>query len=1133
MLDQAIERFDSDFYKVWQKYAYRILEQLEVGLQKLEFPENNKPDEIVELEVLIGLAKIEKDKKIFIRHIGKIQEILDRLASTKDFNDSQANNFIFHCRRSFNWLSTALLNEYLKYGQAVMNPADKPEIKNELGLVQKFAVKKGVKNINRQVLSAININVTRFNAIQVESMPQLKIERITDVPQPNILQSILAKRLDPEKYSQLKSQLPVNSAEDAAKYLSEQIHGSAFEFYYSQIATLYSILSKVDKMSRDLSKSPEEVKEYKRQLLSESGLGDLGTVQGKNLLNNVAQHLGFESAEELYQNYTNLYNEEEFKKLKDKKQDFMSYANRQDVYKENDPLEKIKRTFRTEYDRVLEKTKKKTTTNNNAAYATVICYGTIDYVAAIEGLQKKKNLAKIVAQDILDPRQRKTNVGFIEKWAMRAAFFAMENLNFKERMDALLFSNLYNDQALYERRLLDSTAELNTLWLDHTQKERTKAQAKREKAFSKVDSLSENERVDKFVSKIQKYKTALKGQSKSFVSEEEKLQERLKFDQTNKSFLTYREAFDLKENTSIYSMSATDLENYIKEKTALRNDLLQDMHQREGDLKAYFKEQSEKSAKPEKTPSLFKRFIAAMPWQRHNEKRKAKAQKEKQHKADKFERLGLQLEIETDLLQRALNQKNLNATYDSQDISSLRKEIVTLINDFVTLRDQMKQEDEFLTTDEYAYQHYYAQKKALMNVENRLNIALTHLTKKIKTPSEKTQLIEQGRIGTQAFLAEISEHKAKLGSNTQVEEIEKVLIELDKQSTQLKQSQLLTLAKTKVDSILVNPDILENGDPFLELQTQGSSLLESLNHENKSVITEYMKTQFVTFLRTKADALDRKTLEKFLVKMEYGSLLYSNKKEPTEQDKSLSTAYQSCIVATQSIIEAKYQQIKALDPDELRSAVAQLDADLSYLCNQIIDAKQQREMLQQSYDSWLSNPFGLVFTKETLEASDYNVIAHQKRLAFFSHQFLGILEGFLSDAPNYYPTLSLDVLNNHISRLRVHIEALNALKNNFSAPDELAIFNEIIKKHEKILESAIAYEKNHLEHPINSINLSLGGLTQKNDRLFILQEKILQELNLSYQLNASDLESYTQLLTQAHENLSASQVAFTDFSPEI
>ncbi|MGD9592708.1 MAG: hypothetical protein AB7V32_09330, partial [Candidatus Berkiella sp.] len=303
MLGNALDNLDATLYDSWTKETKGLVELVSNGLDKMKLP-TPVPDEIKIInDALATLKKANISREQYVNAMKVLADQLGILASKKDFNNNDVNNFFFLSHRCAVYLNGSLLTEYNKYLEAYMNPTGKALPKHEPGFFERKGVQKiasdfssyMLQDYQKEIQSLLVLNVQRLQA----NPAQITTQPITLSTQPNILEAKLGK----DKYQSTQSQVGIDSISDVSIYLKEQIYGASFEFYYMQIATLYGLISKVENVAIG---TPEEIAKERQKLLDEAGFGELNSNEAREYLNKVALNLGFDDAKDLYDIYVSL-----------------------------------------------------------------------------------------------------------------------------------------------------------------------------------------------------------------------------------------------------------------------------------------------------------------------------------------------------------------------------------------------------------------------------------------------------------------------------------------------------------------------------------------------------------------------------------------------------------------------------------------------------------------------------------------------------------------------------------------------------------------------------------------------------------------------------------------------------------
>lgn len=436
--EKGISKLDQELYEVWKKNAVKLVDALDTGFKKLDFG-NTPLEEIKKIQELINQVntpKVKDNRENLLKIIREINKALTELQQNKDLGEVQANNFLFQAMHAFKSLSHAnrlnlmLINDYLKYAQAFINPADKPgELEGDLGFIPDFVIKKGAKFGAKQIEEIFDTHVGSFLVHQADSMPRVKIEVILDKPK-QISPSFLANQLGKEQYALLQEKRKISEAKDVKEFLTENIYGFAFELYYSQVATYLDTLHYIEQIANK-QKPPEMIAAKRTALLKHYGIEAISTVEGKKFLNDVSKKLGFISAEDLYKNYSELSdenNQSAFDKLTEAKKNFCDLGLQPELTREQDPINLIKETYETEYQRIQKNKKNNTFYSNNATYIAGINYMVTDFAMAVDGVRKVRNIGAIALKDEIAPKfGAPEEQGYLAGFAVGVAKYMLNN----------------------------------------------------------------------------------------------------------------------------------------------------------------------------------------------------------------------------------------------------------------------------------------------------------------------------------------------------------------------------------------------------------------------------------------------------------------------------------------------------------------------------------------------------------------------------------------------------------------------------------------------------------------------------------------------------------------------------------
>ena len=305
-----------------------------------------KSDKALNAKMNDLILQLATHKKNYIASILKLKKSVDTVATTKRCGNP-ADNFFFQSLYVLKKLGGPL-SQYQELIDIAVNPSGKTskKEKEQMGLVSTSMSNYLVKKVSGDFQSG----TLKFFRQEVSAMPDFKGTPVVT----NILGS-----------EQLQNK---EKRED----VKEELYSLSFDFYYSHIAHLYEIFVKADLLGS--MEAPHETNfERRNKLLSEVGLGDLGSEISQKYLNEMAKTLGYHDAYHLYQNYRMLErgdpdNDALFKK---NKSDFILASNEEQESIKN-PLERLMSTSREEYERVHQRQIKQKKEASTATYYSAL-----------------------------------------------------------------------------------------------------------------------------------------------------------------------------------------------------------------------------------------------------------------------------------------------------------------------------------------------------------------------------------------------------------------------------------------------------------------------------------------------------------------------------------------------------------------------------------------------------------------------------------------------------------------------------------------------------------------------------------------------------------------------------------------
>ncbi len=1083
MIGQFLGKFDDKLFQDWKLEATNLINLFNQGLAKLDFG-SATPEEITNIKAAcIALDNQSITREGYYKQVEIIKNELEKLALNKNLNDSEANNFIFQALRSFGLLQSALLTFYNKYAEAVLNPSGKEQEEEELAFFQGKLIGKAARNFTDNLIKNLQQDATPYMKIQVDRLqknPTIKINTIEDYSKTGLPPSELEQRIGKDKYKKLGSEVQVNNAQDAAKYISEETYGNSFEAMYMHVASFCDALNKINALSQAGGSVVTIIKERER-LLKEQGLTELDSLETKEYLNHLAQHLGFSDADDLYVNYQNLKQPNGFDVFKEKKKEFVEYAHR-DIAAKDDPLEKIKKEVTNEFQRIQEQRKQQGLSQEKSNYVSLIAHAATNIIPAINKAQRTKNIGEIVGEDFS---------GVNKLLGYGIVGFAMNWLNLKKyAIDGYVLQNLKKEVNLAQRRMPDVMKYVDAQWTKKIAAEVQEQQARRDKLIGKGQwkEYSDEELTQNYLNSMREYKKALQDFAKVSTkgkTDPEYIHRHTILKTLEEKYKNFRDAYKLKANDDIRSLSSEDLEHYIAKKAVRIESVSEEMNIKVKALSALKdEERNQKSSILGRVASFFG----------YKPKSVKQRENEIQRLYDEIEPLGLELEIQRDLISRAESQSTIINEYVHSSPSKLAITINSLNGKYLEAYQKMVIDYKTAADGHNIIPILFKHQSKLASIENKLMLAMKQLTEKIKvkaidtdfkklSPDEIAKLhhvIAQIRGNISNFDRSITglESGKQHPLLAQLAELETQVGVIIQGNQALNQEKIFNQAKAEVSNLFSSKPLSEIPNPFQFIVQNKGIPFDQLSEPNKRDLNKHIAASYIILLNKSISSMSIDECEKLYFGLEASR---SQTKDP-----SLVSYYESF---SQVILP----KLNTALPKEL----SDWDAEFNRLTTLVQTAKQNTQAAQ----SWFRNFFGRTSVEDT-KAHEVAVLEYYQR---FATQYLSI-------ASQFYPSLD------HAD-LTAHIQRLNDINNKLQAILKIDSTNQtllaISKECQQRIETASNLDRSHssLAH---SLPTAISQADENAQKLIALEKEIDQTIISKHVVPS--LAEYQNLIRQISTN---------------
>ncbi len=871
MIGHFLEKFDDKLFRDWKAQATDLVGLLQEGLTNLDFG-SNTPIEIINIKAAILELEQNKslDNQAYYKQVEIIKTELEKLAVSKDFNNTQVNNFIFQANRSFNSLQGALYSVYNKYADAILNPSGKEQEQEDPAFIKGKLLAKVARIFTDSLVTNIKQDAVPFLRAQIDIIKKSPPIKITNIVESTTEPSLLEQRIGKEKYKKLQVDLPVNNAKEASKYISEEIYSNSFEAMYMHVATWMDTLHKINVLSQKGASIVEIMKE-RENLLKEHGFTELDSLDAKKYLNNLSQHLGFTDADVLYDNFQNLHQLKGHDKFKENKKIFVSFAH-EEILAKNDPLEKIKAEVTREYHRLQNNIEQDGLSPEKANYANLIGHAATNIIPAIVKIQRTRNIGEIVGEDFSGVNKF-LGVGIVG--------FAMNWLNVKKyAIDGYVLNNLSKEVMLAQKRMTDVLKSVNAAWVEKIAQEVHEQQSRRDKLIGKEQwkQFSDEELTQNYIASMREYKQTLKEFSQvthKDKSSSEYLLKHTTFLNISEKHKNFRDAFKLKANHDIRSLSSENLEHYIASKAEKIENLSKQMKIKVEQLNTLKDEEKKQKSSVLGRVASFFGFKPKSVKQRENEI---------QRLYDEIEPLGLELEIQRDLIARAESQSTLINEYDHSSPLKLSSTIISLDSKYLLAYQQMVSDYKAASNGQNIVSILFKHQSKFASIENKLMLASQKLIEKLKSeaikgdfkksPPEEMAKLQRDLIQLRENILKFDRSIIGLGDGiqhpllAQIAELETEIGHIVHENTALSQERLFKQAKEKVTALFASKPLNEIQDPFQFVQQEQTINFGSMGLAHKAALLKHTANAYIDLLNKSLPLKSKEEIEKLYFELE-------------------------------------------------------------------------------------------------------------------------------------------------------------------------------------------------------------------------------------------------------------------------
>jgi hypothetical protein len=1166
-IEEMTAELNEQFLSRWEVLAKQAFVELKTGLTKIEFSEpiseniRHIKQDLEATQAILDNAEFDQKTKQrqFIAAMSKTQLHLDRLVKNKEFSEPQINLFFMSARRAYGNLTGFGLKLMLNDNPFISlfsDPSgrDRPEAAgvNRFVMqgVSKFSsalAESWLNDLKEEILPSFHTTILNLpNKTECSGTPNTNTNT-------NGANCLLEQKMGKQAFAISNQDTLISNPQDASPWLERQIYRIAFDQFYTHCAQLYQILKNVDEIASK-EQSPEAVGLKREQLLNEMGMKELGTRESQKYLNDLATTLGYMSIEDLHQNFLLLHTKDGFEQYNLRKQIFVSHANNEALSVSEDPLEILKKISIAENETIQLKVNLPQYQNESCCYGEVVMSCGKDFVNGINSSQKAKNIAATLVQDYLSVDVIYPLIGLDEGGYFEENTRAFRNV-FQIVADAAgkainrgtpEFARNYADQMLKnqitnklltcmndERYLQERRLKYISQNLDRTCFEirKTETQKKIDAQLDLIDTVTmldlNDVAIHNYAIRKQSFESGLRALAHiNPDSVKEVLFQTEENRQLEIEYNRYKMALDYSALRKILNMSPEALRSFISnQQSNLGNIESKQAKIAELDQQRVAHQRSENSLAGRllRFRDSFLGFFGFF-----TQSAKNRVQKNKEIMSE-LQAAQHELEI-TQITNDYRNKQIQNATQTLQSLNKFENLTETQLKDALLELIEQHKDDYRAITNTYEnqsedisdilvplYNNYMLSSSELRAVSKILTKKLSDSQARKRFTTENfgdlnqiASYLEEAQAQTHQFenVLPIDEHEERRQVKDSLDALDKTITSIIKEENKRIEAEMLQTFTSKVQAHFKETDISLINDPFDFVIHQKLTTFNVPSGNIKPYI-KAIEDEFTKALFSQKEKSDRRSLES----LSLGLIKGYNSYPPPLKDHCA-----AILLKVRGLIDERYSLLSELEFNEQRGALEQLDADLIYHYESLKDAQKKAKSFEQSYSSWLRNPFGIITSQDSVNQAYTLVDIQLQYFIEFTRRYNAFLESYIKHAANDLNSLDKSSLQSHAQRLENLYPIIHSIKVDISNE---ATIDSIDNNHKKLIELLKVVERNHPESQLEIIQSNYEKLSKEIDYIDILSKQITQYMITHSEFDDDTFKHFTEVFDSIEHNLTA------------
>lgn len=500
--------------------------------------------------------------------------------------------------------------------------------------------------------------------------------------------------------------------------------------------------------------------------------------------------------------------------------------------------------------------------------------------------------------------------------------------------------------------------------------------------------------------------------------------------------------------------------------------------------------------------------------------------------AHDLESARLESEIYTSLLEKAEATQNTRRLYENQSPEDLKYELIAQLDAHIQNYTAIQN----LYANSSADKDITAQLISLdlnyMQSSNSVTTICNLLINKLSDPHAREAFAQDNFASIESILERVRQFRSQThqfqnvlpipetDERRQLQDaltgLEASIFETIQTKNKIIESKVVDEFRFDVQKLLRETDVTKIHDPF---QFVFNSLLNGQDIPAR-ILNQYsdiIAKEFISHLEKNKATLDRRKLEDFSMGLAVGFHEYSVTTDQEGYVNTLLNRYHTVITKVESLIEERYHALSSLGFEEQRKCLEELDADLIHHYEDFALARKNAEDIQQSYSSWLRNPFGMVTSQDSVGKAMSLVDAQASQFYRFSERYNTVLESYIKSAPEWLMTLDKKSIQSHAQRIENEYRLIPDITLDTDNPT----LSKIRTNYQQLINMVKSAEANHYENRLGAIIASHSALADGFKELDTLSKSLSQHIITHNDFDTENFSRFIELYNTLSDNIGA------------